>query len=72
MSADDEEALERELDVILAKSGVVLPSQWRSGVIAGYRDLQRMTLLLRQPRTAASEPSNIYRLSLNNRQHEPS
>jgi hypothetical protein len=31
--------------------------------VAGYKDMKRMTLLLRQPRTEAAEPSNIYSLA---------
>jgi hypothetical protein len=31
-------------------------------VIACYADFKRMTAVLRQPRTAAAEPSNIYSL----------
>jgi hypothetical protein len=58
----DDTALEREFDVLMAKAGATVPADRRAGLIAGYRDMKRMTALLRQPRAAADEPSNIFSL----------
>ncbi len=65
MSAEHDR-LAREFDLLMTSSGVVVPAERRSGAVAVFRDLKRMTLLLRQPRSAASEPSNVYRLSVSN------
>jgi hypothetical protein len=62
MSAQDDASLERELDMLMAKAGAAVPSDRKAGIVAGYRDMKRMAALLRQPRTAADEPSNIYSL----------
>ena len=63
MSAADDAALEHEFDVLMAKAGAQVPADRKAGVLAGYRDLKRMAGLLRQPRTAADEPSNVYSLT---------
>ena len=63
MSTDNEAALGRELDMLLAKAGADVPAERKAGIIAGYRELKQMTSLVRQPRTAAAEPSNIYSLT---------
>jgi hypothetical protein len=62
MSTQDDASLERELDMLMAKAGAAGPPDRKAGIVAGYRDLKRMTALLRQPRTAADETSNIYSL----------
>lgn len=62
MSTQDDANLERELDMLMAKAGATLPADRKAGIVAGYRDLKRMAALLRQPRTAADEPSNIFSL----------
>lgn len=59
MSAD-ENPLEHELDIVMMKAGVTVPAERKAGVLAGYAETKKLTALLRQPRTAASEPSNIY------------
>jgi hypothetical protein len=60
MSTQDD--LERELDMLLAKAGANVPPDLRPGLVDGYRDMKRMAAMVRQPRTAASEPSNIFSL----------
>lgn len=65
--ADSDAGLEREFDVLMRRAGIAAPADRRAGVIAGYADIKRMTALLRRPRTAADEPSNIYRLEASNR-----
>jgi hypothetical protein len=59
---DNHAAIEQEFDMLMTKAGVELPADRRAGVIAGYKDMKRMAALLRQRRTAADEPSNIYSL----------
>jgi hypothetical protein len=62
MSTHDDTALEREFDMLMAKAGAVVPTDRKAAIVAGYRDMKRMAALLRQPRTAADEPSNVYSL----------
>jgi hypothetical protein len=54
--------LERELDMLLAKAGASVPADRKAGIVAGYRDIKRLAALLRQPRSAVAEPSNIFSL----------
>ena len=61
MSTKDES--EHELDVLLAKAGASVPPHLKAGILAGYRDMKVMAATVRQPRTAASEPSNVFSLT---------
>ena len=63
MSTQEDAALEREFDVLMAKAGAKVPADRKAGILAGYKDMKRMALLLRQPRSEAAEPSNIYSLT---------
>jgi hypothetical protein len=56
------DGLEHELDALLAKAGATVPPHLKAGVLAGYREMKHMTAKLRQPRTAAAEPSNVFSL----------
>jgi hypothetical protein len=56
------DGLEHELDMLLAKAGADVPSHLKAGVLAGYRDMKRMAAMVRQPRNAAAEPSNVFSL----------
>lgn len=58
-----EDGLEHELDVLLAKAGATVPAHLKAGILAGYRDMKVMAARVRQPRTAANEPSNVYSLT---------
>ncbi len=60
MSTPD--GLEQELDMLLAKAGANVPPHLKPGILAGYRDMKAMAATVRQPRTAAHEPSNIFSL----------
>jgi len=60
MSTEDD--LERELDMLLAKAGANVPSDLKAALLDGSRDMRRMAAMVRQPRTAAAEPSNIFSL----------
>ena len=55
--------LENELDMLLAKAGASVPPHLKPGLLAGYPDMKRMAATLRQPRTAANEPSNVFSLT---------
>ena len=48
--------------MLLAKAGANVPSDLKAGLLDGYRDMKRMAAMVRQPRTAAAEPSNIFSL----------
>lgn len=60
---DGAAALERELDVLLAKAKADVPPDRRAGILAAYADMKRMAELIRVPMTAADEPSNVFSLS---------
>jgi hypothetical protein len=62
--ADDgsEQDLMLEFEVMVKRAGLVIPDMRKAAVFAGFKDLKRYCALLRQPRTAASEPSNTYSL----------
>jgi hypothetical protein len=60
MSSQDD--TEHELDVLLAKAGANVPPHLKAGVLAGYQDMKVMVARVRQPRTAANEPSNVFSL----------
>lgn len=57
-----EDPLEHEFDVVMKAAGVDVMPDRRTGALAGYREMKRITPYLRQPRTAADEPANIYSL----------
>jgi hypothetical protein len=58
--SDDELML--EFEAMVKRAGLVIPEERKAAAFAGYKDLKRQCALLRQPRTAASEPSNTYSL----------
>ena len=62
MSTRDDANLEAEFDMLMAKAGAQVPADRKAGIVAGYRDMKRMAALLRQPRTAADETSNVFSL----------
>jgi hypothetical protein len=64
MSMPDRKALELEFDALMAKSDVAVPPELKAGALAVYDDLKRMAALVRQPRAADSEPSNIYNIQV--------
>lgn len=64
MSGADDKAIEHEFDVLMAKSGIVVPTDRRAGALAGYAESRRMTQLLRQPRAAESAPSNVFSMKV--------
>jgi hypothetical protein len=62
MSPEDKRAREQEFDMLMARAGAVVPADRRAGLIACCDELRRMAALVRQPRTAAAEPSNVFSL----------
>jgi hypothetical protein len=60
---NNQDGLEHELDVLLAKAGANVPPHLKAGILAGYRDMKVMAATVRQPRTAAAEPSNVFSLT---------
>jgi hypothetical protein len=64
-SPDDlvSEALASEFDVLMARAGLTIPPDRRAALLTGFADLRATLPALRQPRTAAAEPSNVFRLT---------
>jgi hypothetical protein len=56
----DDDTLAREFDMLAARAGLMIPEGRRPGLFAGFKDVRRMTALLRQPRTAANEPASTF------------
>jgi len=54
--------LKQELDAAAQKAGLTIPPERHDAILVSYKDLKRMTALIRQPRAAAAEPSNVYSL----------
>lgn len=52
--------LEAEFDVLMARAGIAVPEDRRAALLTGFAELRGQVALLRQPRTAAAEPSNIF------------
>ena len=62
MSSDPNQAFDAETVHLLAAAGIQPPADLLAGVLAEARTLRRSTHLLRQPRSASHEPSNIFSL----------
>ena len=59
----DDAALAAEFDVLAQRAGLTIPDDRRAAMLKGYKDMKRMTALMRQhPRTAADEPAAAYSL----------
>jgi len=56
----DEAALALEFDVLAKRAGLEIPADRRAALFTGFKDLRRMTALMRQPRTAADEPAGTF------------
>jgi hypothetical protein len=55
-----DQALEAEFDVLAKRAGLAVPDDRKPAMLRGFKDLKRMTALMRQPRTAADEPAGTY------------
>ena len=53
----DDAALTAEFDALAGRAGLSIPDDRKAALLQGYKDLKRMTALMRQPRTAADEPA---------------
>ena len=60
-------ALKLEFDCLAARAGLTVPPDRRDVVFEGFKELRAMLPLLRQPRTAASEPAGTYDIRTINR-----
>ena len=58
-SADDQ-VLATEFDILAKRVGLNIPENRKPVMLKGFKDLKRMTALMRQPRTAADEPAGTY------------
>ena len=56
------EDLAAEFDATMRRAGLTVPSECRKGVLAAYSELREQVELLRNGRTAAAEPANVFRL----------
>ncbi len=52
----------QQIDALLASAGLMVPPDLKAGVYSEAKDLLIAVQLLRSPRTAAVEPSNIFSL----------
>jgi hypothetical protein len=68
MSTDDVEAeaateAEAAFDAAMARAGVTVPEQWRSGTLASFLELRALADLVHDAsRPVAHEPSGAYRM----------
>jgi hypothetical protein len=60
--AADDQALTTEFDVLARRAGLTVPDDRRPALLKGFKDLKKMTALMRQPRTAADEPAGTYNI----------
>ena len=67
----DDETLAREFDVLAARAGLVVPDDRRAGLFNEFKEIRRMAALVRQPRTAAHEPANIFSITTVTRSLRP-
>ena len=63
MDTPDKAALEREIDVLMARIGAVVPPDRKAGVVAGVADLRKLALLMHAKHPATLEPSNTFTLT---------
>jgi hypothetical protein len=54
--------VDAELDLLLARAGIVVPESLVDGVRAGHRELRRLAALLHEPRSVYDEPAAAYRI----------
>jgi hypothetical protein len=59
-TSTDDQALATEFDVLAKRAGLDIPENRKPVMLKGFRDLKKMTALMRQPRTAADEPAGTY------------
>jgi hypothetical protein len=52
-----------EFDAAMRRAGIVVPEERRAAMLTGYEELRGQIDLLRQERSEAAEPSNVFRLA---------
>ena len=57
------EELEAEFDVYMRRAGLIVPPERRRQVLVAYAELRDQVDLLRNGRSAAAEPANVFRLT---------
>jgi hypothetical protein len=62
-ASTDEQVLDGEFDILAERAGLAIPESRKPALLQGFKDLKRMTALMRQPRTAANEPAGAYVIS---------
>ena len=55
-------ALAAEFDCLMARAGLAIPPARQAGYLAAFADLRSQIALLHTTRSAAVEPSNVFRL----------
>jgi hypothetical protein len=55
-----EAALALEFDVLARRAGLDIPEERMAAMFEGFKDLRRMTALMRQPRSASDEPAPTF------------
>jgi hypothetical protein len=56
----DDTELAVEFDALAKRAGLSIPEDRKPALLKGYKDLKRLTAMLRQPRTAADETAGAY------------
>ncbi len=56
------DTLGADFDTLMAINGLTMPPERRAQVLVAYAELRDQVDLLRGRRTAAAEPSNVFRL----------
>jgi len=59
-TSTDDQALAAEFDSLAKRAGLDIPESRKPVMLKGFKDMKRMTALMRQPRTAADEPAGTY------------
>jgi hypothetical protein len=60
--AQSPETLAAEFDMLMHRAGLTVPADRRAEVLPAYAELREQVELLRNARTAAAEPANIFHL----------
>ena len=56
------DTLAADFDTLMRINGLTVPPERRAQVLVAYAELRGQAELLRGPRTAAAEPSNVFTL----------
>ena len=59
-ASSDDSGLVAEFEALAKRAGLHIPEARKPAMLLGYKDLKRMTALMRQPLTAADEPAGAY------------